>query len=112
MKRQCEQGSALLTVLLLIGVIGGMAALALDRLRTSMHVVTNGVALDQARAFALAGGVRARSLWRAVGTAGRPVFRCPVASRRCRSAMAETASISTAWRRVTSVRACRFVPPV
>ena len=54
MKRQCEQGSALLTVLLLIGVIGGMAALALDRLRTSMHVVTNGVALDQARAFALA----------------------------------------------------------
>jgi len=49
-----EQGSALLTVLLLVGVIGAMAALALDRLKTSIHVVANGVALDQARAIALA----------------------------------------------------------
>lgn len=49
-----EQGSALLTVLLLVGVIGAMAALALDRLKTSLYVVANGVALEQARAIALA----------------------------------------------------------
>jgi general secretion pathway protein K len=49
-----ERGSALLTVLLIVGVIGAMAAIVLDRLRMSTHLTANSAALDQARAYALA----------------------------------------------------------
>ena len=50
-----EEGAALLTVLLLVALMAGLSALALERLRLSTHLAANGVALDQARAFAIGG---------------------------------------------------------
>lgn len=50
-----EEGAALLTVLLLVAVMAALSALALERLKVATHLAANGVSLDQARAFALAG---------------------------------------------------------
>lgn len=50
-----EEGAALLTVLLLVAVMAGLSAMALERLRLSTHLAANSIALDQARAFAMAG---------------------------------------------------------
>ena len=51
--REGERGAALLAVLLLVAVMGTLAAVALDRLRLSVALATNHSALDQARAFAI-----------------------------------------------------------
>lgn len=48
-----ERGAALLAVLLLVAVMGAIAASALERLRYSTALATNGAALDQARAYAV-----------------------------------------------------------
>lgn len=48
-----ERGAALLAVLLLVAVIGAIAAGALERLRLSTALASNAAAADQARAFAL-----------------------------------------------------------
>jgi general secretion pathway protein K len=53
--RPFEQGAALIAVLLLVAVMGALAAAAFDRLRIATAVEANAAALDQARAFALAG---------------------------------------------------------
>jgi general secretion pathway protein K len=50
-----EEGAALLTVLLLVAVMAALSAVALERLRLATHLATNGIALDQARAFAVGG---------------------------------------------------------
>jgi general secretion pathway protein K len=50
-----EEGAALLTVLLLVAVMAALSALALERMRLATHLAANGVALDQARAFAVGG---------------------------------------------------------
>lgn len=49
-----ERGAALLTVLLLVAVISVLAAGALEKLRLSTRLASNGVAMEQARAFAYA----------------------------------------------------------
>lgn len=48
-----ERGAALLAVLLLVAVMGALAASALERLRLSTALATNNAALDQARAFVI-----------------------------------------------------------
>ena len=48
-----ERGAALLAVLLLVAVMGALAASALERLRLSTALAINHAALDQARAFAI-----------------------------------------------------------
>ena len=48
-----ERGAALLAVLLLVAVMGAIAAVALERLRLSTALAINHAALDQARAFAV-----------------------------------------------------------
>jgi general secretion pathway protein K len=48
-----ERGAALLAVLLLVAVMGALAASALERLRLSTALAVNHAALDQARAFAV-----------------------------------------------------------
>jgi general secretion pathway protein K len=49
-----ERGAALLAVLVLVAIMGGIAAGAVERLRLSTALATNGAALDQARAYAVA----------------------------------------------------------
>jgi general secretion pathway protein K len=48
-----ERGAALLAVLLLVSVMGAIAATALERLRLSTALAVNNAALDQARASAI-----------------------------------------------------------
>ncbi|TMJ11510.1 MAG: general secretion pathway protein GspK [Alphaproteobacteria bacterium] len=48
-----ERGAALLAVLVLVAVMGAMAAAAFDRLRISTALATNSAQLDQARAYAV-----------------------------------------------------------
>jgi general secretion pathway protein K len=48
-----ERGAALLAVLLLVAIMGAIAAGAMERLRLSTALAANGAALDQARAFAV-----------------------------------------------------------
>ena len=48
-----ERGAALLAVLLLVAVMGALAAAALERLRLATSLAVNTAALDQARAFAI-----------------------------------------------------------
>jgi general secretion pathway protein K len=48
-----ERGAALLAVLLLVAVMGALAASALERLRLSTALAINNAALDQARAYAV-----------------------------------------------------------
>ncbi|MDO9487554.1 MAG: type II secretion system minor pseudopilin GspK [Sphingomonadaceae bacterium] len=50
-----EQGAALLSVLLLVAVMGGIAAASFDRLRLATNLEANAAALEQARNFAMAG---------------------------------------------------------
>ncbi len=50
-----ERGAALLTVLLLVAVISVLAASALEKLRLATRLAGNTIALDQARAYAMAG---------------------------------------------------------
>lgn len=56
-----EQGAALLTVLLLVAVIGVIAAASLERLKLQTHLSGNMAAIDQARHYALAGEAIART---------------------------------------------------
>lgn len=49
-----ERGAALLTVLLLVAVIAVLAATALEKMRIATRLAGNGVAIDQARGYALA----------------------------------------------------------
>jgi general secretion pathway protein K len=48
-----ERGAALLAVLVLVAVMGAMAAAAFDKLRTATALSGNAAALDQARAYAV-----------------------------------------------------------
>jgi general secretion pathway protein K len=48
-----ERGAALLVVLLLVSVMGALAAAALEKLRLSTALAVNSAGLDQARAFAV-----------------------------------------------------------
>jgi general secretion pathway protein K len=48
-----EQGAALLSVLLLVAVMGAIAASAFEKLRLSTALASNGASLDQARAYAV-----------------------------------------------------------
>jgi general secretion pathway protein K len=52
---QQERGVALLTVLLLVAVIGVIAAASLERLKLQTHLSINMAAIDQARHYAYAG---------------------------------------------------------
>ena len=52
--RQGETGAALLTVLLLVAVIGALAAVSLEKLKIATRLATNMAATDQARAFGFA----------------------------------------------------------
>ncbi|MBX9858394.1 MAG: type II secretion system minor pseudopilin GspK [Sphingomonas sp.] len=49
-----ERGAALLTVLLLVAVIAVLAGHALERMRLATRLGANAIAIDQARAFAMA----------------------------------------------------------
>jgi general secretion pathway protein K len=49
-----ERGAALLTVLLLVAVIGALAAVSLEKLKIATRLATNMAATDQSRAYALA----------------------------------------------------------
>src|SRR3546814_12530481 len=55
-----ERGAALLTVLLLVAVMGVVAAAALERLAFATRLTGNAGAIDQARAYADAGVAIAR----------------------------------------------------
>ena len=50
---ESERGAALLAVLLLVAVMGAIAASAFEKLRYSTRLATNNAALDQARAHAI-----------------------------------------------------------
>jgi general secretion pathway protein K len=50
-----ERGAALLTVLMLVAVIAILATAALERLKLGTHIASNGAAMAQARAYAMAG---------------------------------------------------------
>lgn len=56
-----ERGAALLTVLMLVSVIGVIAAASLERLKLQTHLSGNMAAIDQARHYALAGEAIARA---------------------------------------------------
>jgi general secretion pathway protein K len=64
-----ERGAALLTVLLLVAVISVLAASALEKLNMSTKMAENGVALQQARAFAYAAETMAMIRVNAIVTA-------------------------------------------
>ena len=49
-----ERGAALLAVLVLVAILGAIAAGAFERLRLSTAMAMNGASLDQARAYAIA----------------------------------------------------------
>jgi general secretion pathway protein K len=51
--RQGERGAALLAVLLLVAVMGALAAIAFERLRLSTALAANHASIDQARAYAI-----------------------------------------------------------
>lgn len=61
MRRPQERGAALLTVLMLVSVIGVIAAASLERLKLQTHLSGNMAAIDQARHYALAGEAIART---------------------------------------------------
>ena len=50
---QHERGAALLAVLVLVAIMGAIAAAAFEKLRLSTALAVNGAALDQARAYAV-----------------------------------------------------------
>lgn len=53
--KSSEQGAALLSVLLLVAVLGAIAAASFDRLRLATNLEANAAGLEQARSFAYAG---------------------------------------------------------
>lgn len=59
--REGEQGAALLSVLLLVAVMGAIAAASFDRLRLATNLEGNSAALEQVRGFALAAETLASS---------------------------------------------------
>lgn len=59
-RRPSEEGAALLTVLLLVSVMAILAAAALERLKLATHLTSNGAAIEQARAYAMAAETVAR----------------------------------------------------
>lgn len=61
MKKPSEQGAALLSVLLLVAVLGAIAAASFDRLRLATNLEANAAGLEQARNFAFAGEALAAS---------------------------------------------------
>lgn len=61
MKAEREEGAALLSVLLLVAVLGAIAAASFDRLRLATNLEANAAALEQARSFALAAETLAAS---------------------------------------------------
>lgn len=61
MPRPSERGAALLTVLMLVAVIGVLAAASLERLKLGTRASVNMVAVDQARAYGYAAEAVARS---------------------------------------------------
>lgn len=61
MIRQGEEGAALLSVLLLVAVLGAIAAASFDRLRLATNLEANAASLEQARSFALAAELLAAS---------------------------------------------------
>ena len=69
--RPGEQGAALLTVLMLVAVIGVIAAASLERLKLQTHLSGNMAAIDQARHYALAGEAIARTRISDVSSADR-----------------------------------------
>lgn len=56
-----EEGAALLSVLLLVAVLGAIAAASFDRLRLATNLEANAASLEQARSFALAAEMLAAS---------------------------------------------------
>ena len=54
MMRKAEEGAALLSVLLLVAVMAVLCAAALELLKISTKLATNGAAIDQARSYAMA----------------------------------------------------------
>lgn len=52
---QSERGAALLTVLILVGVMGALAASMFDRLRLATLLTGNAIGVEQARGFGLVG---------------------------------------------------------
>lgn len=52
--RESERGAALLTVLLLVAVVGALAAVTLEKLNLATRLAGNAKAMDQARAYAMA----------------------------------------------------------
>lgn len=61
MIRRGEEGAALLSVLLLVAVLGAIAAASFDRLRLATNLEANAASLEQARSFALAAEMLAAS---------------------------------------------------
>ncbi|MEP6785765.1 MAG: type II secretion system minor pseudopilin GspK, partial [Sphingomonadales bacterium] len=59
-RRPSEEGAALLTVLLIVSVMAILAAAALERLKLATHLTSNGAAIEQARAYAMAAETVAR----------------------------------------------------
>ena len=62
--RRSERGAALLTVLMLVAVIGVIAAASLERLKLQTRLSLNMAGIDQARHFAYAGEAIATSRFR------------------------------------------------
>ena len=60
-RQRSEEGAALLSVLLLVAVLGAIAAASFDRLRLATNLEANAAALEQARSFALAAEALAAS---------------------------------------------------
>jgi len=60
MRRQGEEGAALLSVLLLVAVMAVLAAASLEQLKLSTKLATNGAAIEQARSYAFAAESLAR----------------------------------------------------
>lgn len=58
--KSSERGAALLTVLLIVAIMAVLAASALERLKLATHLTSNGAAIEQARAYAMAAETVAR----------------------------------------------------
>jgi general secretion pathway protein K len=71
-----ERGAALLAVLMLVAIMAGLAAMALDRLRLATRIAANGAGIEQARFLALAAEqvavARIAALRRAAGDRADP----------------------------------------
>ncbi len=58
--RDSERGAALLTVLLLVSIVGAIAAVTLEKLNLSTRLASNTAAMNQARAYAQAAETMAK----------------------------------------------------